>query len=370
LIYVKPQNGVELDELHDVRITSLSNNDVIRYNSSLGYWENKSIVTTLGYTPLNVTDSLAMLNGRISSITLNTSGAIHTNPITFSRVGGAWSGTMSLSTQTANRVFAGPTTGSAATPTFRALVDADIPSTSKGVQWQGVDTLIAYDKARNGFHDYSDFGALSATNVILPNTSFMVGGVNAANTATGWMSGVDYHQVTTHTSASGTSHLINLKNYGLTSDWMVQNWQIQIPDLNDGTERYYLQIGFTNNLLAAITYGLMFVYDLSGTMTGSAASANWQIMAANNNTRTWVTTSTAVAEDSWLNLRIIANDTQAYFYINGVQVGSTITTNLPVTTSVANVIRPICRIAKTNGTTIRTAWVDYHTLDIKYETPR
>jgi hypothetical protein len=42
LIYVKPQNGVELDELHDVRITSLANNEIIRYNSSLGYWENKN----------------------------------------------------------------------------------------------------------------------------------------------------------------------------------------------------------------------------------------------------------------------------------------------------------------------------------------
>lgn len=35
---------------------------------------------------------------------------------------------LSLVTQSANRVWAGPTTGSAATPTFRALVVADIPS--------------------------------------------------------------------------------------------------------------------------------------------------------------------------------------------------------------------------------------------------
>jgi hypothetical protein len=131
-----------------------------------------------------------------------------------------------------------------------------------------------------------------------------------------------------------------------------------------------LQIGFTSNFAAAIQYGLMFVYDLSGSMTGSAASANWQIMSANNNTRTWVTTSTAVVEDAWLNLRIIANNTQAYFYINGVQVGTTITTNLPVTTSSSNVIVPICRIVKTNGTTARTGWADYHTLDIKYSTAR
>jgi hypothetical protein len=67
LIYVKPQNGVELDELHDVRITSVANNEIIRYNSSLGYWENKSITTVLGYTPLNVTDTTAMLSPYLRS---------------------------------------------------------------------------------------------------------------------------------------------------------------------------------------------------------------------------------------------------------------------------------------------------------------
>lgn len=36
--------------------------------------------------------------------------------------------TFSLSSQSANRIFAGPTTGSAAVPTFRALVAADIPA--------------------------------------------------------------------------------------------------------------------------------------------------------------------------------------------------------------------------------------------------
>jgi hypothetical protein len=49
LIYVKPQNGVELSEIHDIRITSLANNDVIRYNSALGYWENKSVESILQF---------------------------------------------------------------------------------------------------------------------------------------------------------------------------------------------------------------------------------------------------------------------------------------------------------------------------------
>jgi hypothetical protein len=49
LIYVKPANGVELDELHDIRITSLANNEIIRYNSSLGYWENKTVESILQF---------------------------------------------------------------------------------------------------------------------------------------------------------------------------------------------------------------------------------------------------------------------------------------------------------------------------------
>jgi hypothetical protein len=49
LIYVKPANGVPLSELHDVRITSLANNDIIRYNSTLGYWENKTVESILQF---------------------------------------------------------------------------------------------------------------------------------------------------------------------------------------------------------------------------------------------------------------------------------------------------------------------------------
>jgi hypothetical protein len=39
-IFVKVDNGYEIDELHNVRITSVANNDVLRYNSSLAVWEN------------------------------------------------------------------------------------------------------------------------------------------------------------------------------------------------------------------------------------------------------------------------------------------------------------------------------------------
>jgi hypothetical protein len=45
-IYVKVDNGYELDELHNVKITSVANNNVLRYNSSLAVWENVAPITT------------------------------------------------------------------------------------------------------------------------------------------------------------------------------------------------------------------------------------------------------------------------------------------------------------------------------------
>ena len=67
LIYVKPQNGVELEELHDVTLTSPTNNQILAYTSSTKVWENKSVATALGYTPLNVTDTTAMLTPYLRS---------------------------------------------------------------------------------------------------------------------------------------------------------------------------------------------------------------------------------------------------------------------------------------------------------------
>jgi hypothetical protein len=40
VIFVKVQNGYELDELHNVKITNPQNNDVLKYNSALGVWVN------------------------------------------------------------------------------------------------------------------------------------------------------------------------------------------------------------------------------------------------------------------------------------------------------------------------------------------
>jgi hypothetical protein len=59
-IFVRVQNGFELDEIHDVSVVGRANNTLLGYNSSTSLHEFKSIATWLGYTPAN--DSLNGLN--------------------------------------------------------------------------------------------------------------------------------------------------------------------------------------------------------------------------------------------------------------------------------------------------------------------
>jgi hypothetical protein len=101
-MYVKVQNGYELDELHNVQAQSPSVNDVLYYfGGSPGQWKTASISTILGYTPLqrsvNVvstntaagsavsTDYVYLVSGT-TTITLPTPVG-NTNQYTIKRVG-------------------------------------------------------------------------------------------------------------------------------------------------------------------------------------------------------------------------------------------------------------------------------------------
>jgi hypothetical protein len=57
-IYVKVMNGWELDELHNVSISSPANNDALIYESSTQLWKNKTLATALGYTPVPTTRNI------------------------------------------------------------------------------------------------------------------------------------------------------------------------------------------------------------------------------------------------------------------------------------------------------------------------
>lgn len=75
-IYVKPQNGYELDELHNVDLVSTApvNNDVLVFDTSTtpDLWKPKSIPTILGYTPVPPTRSIT-INGNTQNLSADVS---------------------------------------------------------------------------------------------------------------------------------------------------------------------------------------------------------------------------------------------------------------------------------------------------------
>lgn len=99
--------------------------------SNLVAGTNVTITTTGGNTTISTTSGGGG-GGTVTSVGLSMPSifSVSGSPVTSS-------GTLtaSLANQSANRVFAGPSSGSAAAPTFRALVAADIPKTFSGTGW-------------------------------------------------------------------------------------------------------------------------------------------------------------------------------------------------------------------------------------------
>jgi hypothetical protein len=182
ILYVKVDNGLELEELHDVLITAPATGQVLR-RAADGLWKNAAltasdvsgVATSGAITGSGLTMSTARLLGRSTAATgaveeivigsgLSLSGGTLTAtgggggsgtvtsvglslPAIFTVSGSpvTSSGTLTgdLATQSANAVFAGPTTGAAAQPTFRALVAADLPNTSVTAASYGSASQVA-----------------------------------------------------------------------------------------------------------------------------------------------------------------------------------------------------------------------------------
>jgi len=95
-IFVKIQNGFELNEIHDVLLTSLANNQVLTYESASGLWKNKLVDLTsinLDNGKIPVGDGTGKAFGRTPSgdVTMDNLGAftITNNAVTSAKIADA-----------------------------------------------------------------------------------------------------------------------------------------------------------------------------------------------------------------------------------------------------------------------------------------
>ncbi len=81
-IFVKIQNGYELEELHDVLISNVSGNEILAYEGSpTNLWKNKSVIDVLGFTPYNSTNpsnyiSLTALSSTATGLSYNNTNGV------------------------------------------------------------------------------------------------------------------------------------------------------------------------------------------------------------------------------------------------------------------------------------------------------
>lgn len=114
--------------------------------------------------------------GSVSSVALSLPSIITVSgsPVTTT---GTLTGT--LATQTAALVFAGPVSGSAAAPTFRALANTDLPNT---VNWAGVATLTGCKYRRLAFENAGS-GNIDFGTTVTSGKRWLISRLEAYNTA-------------------------------------------------------------------------------------------------------------------------------------------------------------------------------------------
>ena len=127
-LFVKIQNGYEMDELHNVSAQSPSNGQTLIYNTSTSLWEKANLTAGTGISVSNGAGSITVNNTGVTSVSVTSPVASTGGTTPTISLAASYGDTQNpYASKTANYVLAAPN-GSAGVPTFRAIVAADIPT--------------------------------------------------------------------------------------------------------------------------------------------------------------------------------------------------------------------------------------------------
>lgn len=231
--------------------TTLTSGSSILYGNGSGGFSNVTIGSGITFSGgvLSATGS----GGTVTSVT-GTSPVVSSGGSTpaISLASGYGDTQNPYASKTANYVLAGPTSGAAAAPTFRALVAADIPSLSYAPPTSG--TSILYGNGSGGF-----------SNVTIGSGVSFVGGVLSATGSGGTVTSVTAS--TPLASSGGTTPNISLTGV--------------VPIANGGTN------GTAVPTAGAVAYGTGTAYAFT-----AAGTAGQFLQSTGAGTPTWSTPST------------------------------------------------------------------------------
>jgi hypothetical protein len=300
-------------------------------------------------------------SGTVTSVGLADTSTVPIYTITNSPVTGAGTIDMTLKTETANRVFAGPTTGAAAQPTFRAIVAADIPTgnltdvgtdgiviTGGTAAVVGSGTSIAQhvaDSTHNGYLSSTDWSTFNNK-----QTALTIGNLSDAGT-----DGIVVTGGTGSVIGSGTSiaqHVADASHNGYLSstDWSTFNNKqatITTGNLTDAGTDGITVTGGTGAIIGSGTSIAQQVADT--THNGYLSSTDWNTF--NGKVSPIVSVSSVVTSGASLTTNTPVNVTSISVPAGKWLISGNIDFGVGGTTAVA-ILR--AGVSKTSGTIFTT----------------
>ena len=139
-LYVRVQNGYEMDELHNVSAQNPTNGQVLIYNESTSLWEKHTLTAGTGIGISNGAGSITVSNSGVTSVTGTSPVASSGGATPAISLASGYGDTLNpYASKTANYVLASPN-GSAGVPTFRAIVAADVPTLNQNTTGTAAST--------------------------------------------------------------------------------------------------------------------------------------------------------------------------------------------------------------------------------------
>lgn len=184
-VFVNINNGWELDELHNVLITSPTSGNTLVYDAAVGVWKNANITAGTGISVTNGAGSITIANTGVTSVT-GTSPIASSGGATpaISLASGYGDTQNPYASKTANYVLAAPN-GTAGVPTFRAIVAADIPTLNQNTTGSAATLTTGRTIAITGDLTYTSGSFNGSANVTgtgtLANTAVTAGSYTNAN---------------------------------------------------------------------------------------------------------------------------------------------------------------------------------------------